>query len=179
MAKKTGTLITVIALSAVILAGTGVSIWLGVRYANNKHPALDWSLKASGNLVGDDFNITMAELLNMPSYEQEYTISGWPDDTIATFKGVQLSYLLENVINYDPSAVNITFSAWDGYSWTFDIAQFINNDTYILAYEQDGQFLTSYPEGGIGYLYLVMGAKNPSDFNGQYCVKSVVELIFT
>jgi len=176
---NTRTLILVISISAVIIAGTGISIWLGVRYANSKHPDLDWNLEISGNLVGDDFNITMAEILAMPSYEQEYTIKGFPDDLIADFKGIQLDHLFTSIIDIDPSAVNVTFTAWDDYSKTFTIAELSNNATFILAYKQDGQFLANYPDGGSGYLYLIMPAKNPSDYNGQYCVKSVVELLFT
>jgi len=171
-------LVLVIVFSVLILTGTGIGIWLGVRNNATQHPNPTWSFKVSGNIVGGgSINITMQTMLSLPSYEQEYTIKA-KTDYVATFKGVQLSYLFTNVINVDPSAKNVTFSAWDGYSWKFNLSEVLNNNTYILAYAVDGEYLTSYPEGGNGYLWLIVPAKNPADFNGQRCVKSVTEIIF-
>lgn len=174
---KVTRLVLVIIFSVVILTGTGVGIWVGVRNNSLTHPNPTWSFKVSGNIVGGEINITMQTMLSLPSYEQVYTIKA-KTNYDALFKGVQLSYLFTEVIDVNPSAKNVTFSAWDGYSWTFNLSEVLNNDTYILAYMKDGQYLTSYPEGGNGYLWLIVPAKNPADFNGQRCVKSVTEIIF-
>ncbi len=181
MAEKTVKLTTIIFVSvasALILTGTGVGIWLGVKNLNEvPHQEPSWSFKISGNIVGNDFNITLDELFEMPSLEQEYTIRSKTNNT-DVYKGVQLTHLFTEVIDIDPTAENVTFIAWDGYSWKFSISELLGNDSYILAYEKNYEYLTSYLEDGIGYLYLIVGSTEDYPFNGQRCVKSVVELSF-
>ena len=160
MAEKTVKIITIIFVSvasAIIIAGMGVSMWLGVKNLSEV-PQQDpnWSFKISGNIFGEDFNITLEELLEMPSYEQEYTIRAKTNKT-DNYTGVQLTYLFNDVIDIDPTAENVTFIAWDGYAWKFSISELLRNDTYILAYEMNDESLTSYLEDGIGYLYLIVG----------------------
>ena len=178
---KTSTLIIVIAVAAIVIAGTSVGIWLGVRnnLADTDHPDQDWSFKVTGEIVGDDFNITIQELLNMPQHEGEYSVKAKPPITTETYKGVTLQYLFAEEISIASSASKVTFIAWDGYSWTFDISTFVNNASHILAHSIDGQYYDSYPNGGDGYLRLIMPASGADDFNGQYCVKCVVELRFS
>ena len=178
---STTTLIIVISLSAVILAGTGISIWLGVTYTpplvDTDHPDQDWEFMVTGNLVGDDFNISIQELLNMPQHSELYEILSDPPYT-ANFSGVQIQYLFDNVIDIDPSATTVTVIAWDGYAWAFSIAELGNNESNILALSKNGQYLENYPSGN-GYLRLIVPSSGPDDFNSQYCVKNVVELRFT
>ena len=122
LAMKTGTLITVIAISAVILAGTGISIWLGVTHTpysppleNTDHPDQYWEFMVTGDVVGGDFNISIQELLNMPQHWEIYEILSDPAYT-ANFSGVQIQYLFDNIIDIAPTATTVTFIAWDGYS---------------------------------------------------------------
>lgn len=175
------TIILVISISVVIITGTGISIWLGVRNSlkDTNHPDQDWSFKVSGNIIGDDFNITIKELLNIPQHEDEYTIKTTPPYFVGTFTGVRISYLFDNIIDINPTATVVTFIAWDGYVVSFFIAEIGNNDSNILAHSIDGEYYESYPDGGDGYLRLIMPASGPDDFNGQYCIKCVVELRFS
>lgn len=172
---KLGTLIVVIAFSALVISGTGVGIWIGVR--NTSHPNLEWSFKISGNIVGDDFNITMSELLDMPALTQEYTIRAKTNVT-NFYTGVQLTHLFTNIIDIAPTAENVTFIAWDGYAWSFSISEFLNDETYILSYAIDGEFFDSYLEDDIGYLYLIVHSTEDFPWNGQRSIKSVVEINF-
>ncbi|MHA1212532.1 MAG: molybdopterin-dependent oxidoreductase [Candidatus Heimdallarchaeota archaeon] len=179
MAEKTtskSSLIIVIVLSTLVLAGSSVGIWLGVR--EQSHPEPEWSFKISGNIVGDDFNITMSELLEMTSYRDTYTIRSKTNDT-DKYTGVQFSYLFDEIIAIDPSAENVTIIAWDGYAWKFSIDFLKGNDTHILAYKMNNQFLDSYlVEDGIGYLYSIVTCTEDYPFNGQRSIKSVVEINF-
>ena len=173
--KKVGLLITVIVISSMIIVGTGIGIWLGVR--SNLHPDPGWTLKISGNVQGGNTTITMSEILNMPSYRAEYEIRA-KTNTIYLFQGAILANLFQDVINIDPSAENVTFIAADEYQWTFPIIEIQNNNTYILAYIQNNQYLDSFDDGGNGYLWLIVPNYDEVDFNGQRCVKSTVEIYF-
>lgn len=181
MTLKTSTLIIVISLSAVILAGTGISIWLGVTYTpplvDTDHPDQDWEFMVTGNIVGDDFNISIKELLNMPQHEADYEIKSDPAYT-STFIGVKISYLFDVIIDIDPSATTVTFVAWDGYSKLFPIVDILANDSNILAHSIDGAFMENYPDGGNGYLRLIMPSYGSYDPNSEFCVKNVVEILF-
>jgi len=178
---KTSTLIIVISIAVIVITGTSIGIWLGVRNSlkDTDHPDQDWSFKVTGDLVGDDFNITIKELLNMPQHEDEYSIKSAPPHTTEKYTGVTLQYLFDKEIKIATSATKVTFIAWDGYSWTFDISIFENNASHILAHSKEGVYYDSYPNGGDGYLRLVMPASGEDDFNGQYCIKCVVELRFS
>jgi len=179
---STSTLIIVISLSAVILAGTGISIWLGVTYSppliDTDHPDQDWEFMVTGNIVGDDFNISIQELLNMPQHSEIYEIKSDPSYT-ANFSGVQIKHLFDNVIDIDPSATTVTVIAWDGYAWAFSIATIGSNESNILAHSMDGQYMENYLDDGNGYLRLIIPSSGADDFNSQYCVKNVVELRFS
>lgn len=184
MAQKTlkiSTLIIAISIGVIVITGTSIGIWLGIRNSikDTEHPDQDWSLKISGNIVGDDFNITIKELLNMPQHEEEYTIRASPPYFVGIFKGVEISYLFNNIIDIDPTATDVTFIAWDGYSLLFSISVISSNDSNILAHSLDGEYYESYPNNGHGYLRLIIPSSGPDDFNGQYCIKSVVEIIFS
>lgn len=178
---KVSTLIIAITIGAIIITGTSIGIWLGIRNSikDTDHPDQDWSFKISGNIIGGDFNITIKELLIMPQHEEEYTIKASPPDFIGIFKGVEISYLLNHIIDIDPTATDVTFIAWDGYSLLFSISIISSNDSNILAHTLDGEYYESYPNDGHGYLRLILPSSGPGDFNGQYCIKSVVEIKFS
>lgn len=173
--KKVGVLIAVVVISSMIIVGTGIGIWLGVK--SNLHPDPGWALKISGNIQGGNTTITMSEILNMPSYRAEYEIRA-KTNTIYLFQGAILANLFQDAINIDPSAENVTFIAADEYQWTFPIIEIQNNNTYILAYMQNNQYLDSFDNGGNGYLWLIVPNYDEFDFNGQRCVKSTVEIYF-
>ena len=173
--KKVGLTITVIVISSLIITGTGIGIWLGVRA--NLHPEPGWTLKISGNVQGGNTTITLSELLNMPSYKGEYEIRA-KTATTYLFQGAILATLFQEAINIDPSAENVTFIAADEYQWTFPILEIQNNNTYILAYMQNSQYLESYEEGGNGYLWLIVPNYDEFDSNGQRCVKNTIEIYF-
>lgn len=178
--QKKSLLIIIILSSVIVLSGTGLGIYFGVYYNTNNsqnhiHPAGDWELVISGNLIGVSFNITMNDILEMPSYSEDYIIQG-SDTYTANFKGVRLTYLLEEIINYDPEATSIKFIAFDTFFVTIAISDIISNERIILAYEKNGEFLEGPEEDGIGYLRLIVPQNSPDDFNGPECLKNIVEL---
>ena len=182
---KVLTIVIVVIVSSAIVAGTSVGIWLGVRNANNNttngpcdHPDCDWAFNITGKIDGGDFSITMSELLNMPQHEEDYVVKAKPPYFEGTFTGVQIGYLFDHVIDIDSSATTVTFIGEDGYAWSFSL-DIGDNESNILAHSVDGEYFDSYADDGDGYLRLIMHASGVDDFNGQYCVKNVVELRFS
>lgn len=173
--KKTGLIITVVVVSSLIITGTGIGIWLGVRAS--LHPEPGWTLDLTGDIQGGNTTITISEIFNLPSYKAEYEIRA-STNNFYTFQGAILANFFQEVITIDPLAENATFIASDGYQWTFAIDEILNNNTYILAYMQDNKYLDSYENGGNGYLWLIVPNYDEFDFNGQRCVKSVAEIYF-
>ncbi|NHJ32377.1 MAG: hypothetical protein FK732_05910 [Asgard group archaeon] len=175
--KKTGLIITVVVVSSLILTGTGIGIWLGVRA--NIHPEPGWTLKITGNVQGGNTTITMSEIINSDHHRGEYDIqSGGGIDTYL-FQGVILSILFQELININPDAENVSFIPQDYYSsQPISISEILNNNTYILAYMENNRYLNNYESGGNGYLWLIVPKANPSDYNGPRCVKNVVEIYF-
>lgn len=173
--KKVGVMIAVIVISSMIIVGTGIGIWFGVR--SNLHPDPGWTLNITGNVQGGNTTITMSEILNMPAYKAEYEVRA-KTNTIYLFQGAILANLFQDEITIDPSAENVTFIAVDDYQWTFPIAEIQNNNTYILAYMQNNQYLDSFDDGGNGYLWLIVPNYDEFDFNGQRCVKNTIEMYF-
>ena len=178
MSTKNQNIITIIivsVLSLLVIASTGITIYLGKL--NAPHPDGDWSFKISGNIIGDEFNITMDELTAMPSYKKDYVMQG-DDLYIAEFQGVQISYLLDNIIDVNPSATTIAFIAFDTYQIPFQLSTLLQYQSVILAYKKNGQYLESYQDGGIGYLRLII-PQEMVEFNAQMCLKGVVEIRFS
>ncbi|MBN1330353.1 MAG: molybdopterin-dependent oxidoreductase [Candidatus Heimdallarchaeota archaeon] len=177
--RKLSLILIVVTVSVVAITGTGIGIWLGIKNQNMlPHPESEWSFKISGNIIGDDFNITIAELLAMPRHKDNYVIRG-SSTFEAEFDGVLLSYLFENAINVNLSATTVTFVAVDEYSLNFNINDLLSKDSAILAYKMDGQYLNSKEDGGPGYLRLIFPPENEQDYNGPLCLKWIVEIIFT
>ena len=181
---STRTLIIVISLSAIILAGTGISIWLGVTHTpytpplvETDHPDQEWEMMITGLVDGGDFNISIQELLNMPQHWENYLIESDPAYT-ANFSGVKIQYLFETIIEIDPTATSVAFVAWDGYSFGFALDSNITHSSNILALQKNGQFLENYPEGN-GYLRLIVHEDSFVDPNSQYCVKNILEIRFS
>ncbi|MBK5112008.1 MAG: hypothetical protein KGD59_03840 [Candidatus Heimdallarchaeota archaeon] len=173
--KKMGLIITVVVVSSLIITGTGIGIWLGVRAS--LHPEPGWTLDLTGKIQGGNTTITMSEILNLPSYKAEYEIRA-KTNVVYLFQGAILANLFQDAITIDPTAENATFIASDDYQWTFSIDEILNNNTYILAYMQNNKYLDSYENDGNGYLWLVVPNYDEFDFNGQRCVKNVVEIYF-
>lgn len=180
------TIVIVVIISSVIVAGTSVGIWLGVRNANNNtpnglcdHPDCDWAFNVTGKIAGGNFSISLSELLNMPQHEEEYIVKAKLPYFEGTFTGVQIKYLFDHVIDIDSSATTVTFIGEDGYAWSFVIEDIHYNESNILAHSVDGEYFDSYADDGDGYLRLIMHASGIDDFNGQYCVKNVAELRFS
>ncbi|NHJ39697.1 MAG: molybdopterin-dependent oxidoreductase [Asgard group archaeon] len=163
----------------VISTGTGIGIWLGIRNLSlGPHPDEDWSLQISGNIIGGDFNITIAELLEMPIHKEKYTIRG-STTFKAIYQGVSISYLIQNIIDINTSATTISFEAIDEFSIHFNITEIIADESNILAYAMDNQYLTNSTEGGTGYLRLIIPPANDSDYNGPLCLKWVAKIIIS
>ncbi|MBD3191328.1 MAG: hypothetical protein GF308_11825 [Candidatus Heimdallarchaeota archaeon] len=163
-----------IVFGTMVISGITVGIWLGVRNSNNPpatHPAGDWTLVISGDQVVA-INISINDLLEMPIYEEEYTIRG-SDTYQAIFSGVQVNYLLEEILELKSNASIINFIAWDEYSISFSINSLA--DATILALKKNGGFLKG-PEEGNGYLRLIDPPTNDQDYNGPRCLKNVVRL---
>ena len=180
---KTSTIIIAIVIGTIVIAGTSVGIWLGVRnkdpnLIDTNHPDQDWEFMITGKIKGGDFNISIKEFLNMPQHSEIYEILSDPPYS-ANFSGVQIQYLFNNIIDIDSSATSVTFYAQDGYFWGFDISSIGTNSSNILAISKNGQYLEGYHEGGIGYLRLIIPSSGPDDFNSQYCLKNVIELRFS
>ncbi|HUT80767.1 MAG TPA: molybdopterin-dependent oxidoreductase [Candidatus Bathyarchaeia archaeon] len=177
--RKLGLILIVASVSVVAITGTGIGIWLGVKSQNFlPHPDSEWSFKISGNIVGEDFNITLAELIAMPSHKDDYVIRG-STTFEAEYQGVLLSYLFEDIIDVNVSATTVTFVAIDEYSLNFNIDELLSKDSPILAYKMDGQYLESKEDGGTGYLRLILPPESDQDYNGPLCLKWIVEIIFT
>ncbi|NHJ87961.1 MAG: molybdopterin-dependent oxidoreductase [Asgard group archaeon] len=175
--------ITKISLIVVIIilvgSGTGIGIWLGI--SNNDlgpHPDAEWSLQITGNIIGDDFNITLSELLEMPTHKEKYTIRG-STTFEAVYQGVSISYLVTNILNINTSATTIIFEAYDSYQIHFSISEIIADESNILAYAMDNEYLTNYTVGGTGYLRLVIPPASESDYNGPLCLKWITKIIIT
>ncbi|NHJ05528.1 MAG: hypothetical protein EAX90_11940 [Candidatus Heimdallarchaeota archaeon] len=179
--QKTAKIILIVIISSIIISGTSVGIWYAIK--NNQeditpHPDSDWKLLISGDLDGDDFNITLNEIIEMPSYKQDYTIRG-SDTYIAEYEGASIQYLIQNEININSSATIITFVSNDSYELSFNIDELTSNEANILAYKKNGEYLKSQSEGGNGYLRLIIPPKNDQDYNGPLCLKWVVEIKFS
>ncbi|NHK29715.1 MAG: hypothetical protein FK730_00085 [Asgard group archaeon] len=179
MSEKTKQIVTIVlisTLSAMVLAGTSVGIWLGATN-NMQHPEPEWALEIRGNIVGDSITINMSEILDMPFYRDKYIIRS--GNTIeARFQGVKLSYLFNEVIDVQQSAVNVTFVAFDGFNKTLNLTDIFGNDRNILAYKMNRYFMDNYQNEGDGYLRLIIAAEDENDYNGQFCVRNIVEIIF-
>ncbi len=173
--KKIGSIISVVVISSVIMVGTGIGIWLGVK--TNLHPEPGWTLALTGNIAGGNTTIIMSEILLLLSDKAEYEIRTNVTN-VYLFQGVILASFFQESITINPSAENVTFIGADEYQWTFPISEILNNDTYILAYMLNNHYIPSFEEGGNGYLWLIVPNYNEFDSNGERCVKSVVEIYF-
>jgi DMSO/TMAO reductase YedYZ molybdopterin-dependent catalytic subunit len=125
---------------------------------------------------------SMAELTSMPAFSGHYTFlksqepfTYYEDD----YKGVPLSYLLEEKMNLMPGASEVTIRARDNYSKTLTLSQV--RATYpgglkvIVAYERDGAPLAGEEKG----LRLVVPQSVPGnmeqggDANTPLCVRMI------
>jgi len=174
--KNIGLVVTVVVISSVIITGTGIGIWLGVK--SNLHPEPGWTLELTGNIENGNTTITMSEIIISTSYKAEYEIRSTNTTNTYLFQGVILANFFQEIITIEPSAENVTFIAAENSQWTFPISEILNNNTYILAYMQNNKYLSSFEEGGNGYLWLIVPNYDEFDFNEQRCVKSVVEIYF-
>ena len=177
--KLSTILLIVIPVSAIVIAGASVGIWLGVRNNLGDHPDPEWSFKITGNVIGGDYNITMSELLAMEQYEATVFFNRKPlVNYTETHIGVNLAHLFDQ-IPIDSSAVNVTFISEDGYGATkVHSLSVADNSTWILSYAVDGSYHESFSDGGDGYIYLIKPQTTPDEYNAQYCIKSVAEIRF-
>jgi DMSO/TMAO reductase YedYZ molybdopterin-dependent catalytic subunit len=174
--KQIVIIVVISTLSVMVLATTSVGIWLGASN-NMQHPDPDWQLQISGNIVGDSQTLNMSEILDMPSYKDKYVIRSG-NTIVARFQGVKLSYLFNEVIDVQQSAVNVTFVAFDGFNKTLNLTDIFDDDRNILAYKMNRYFMDNYQNEGDGYLRLIIAAEDENDYNGQFCIRNVVEIIF-
>ncbi|NHJ47558.1 MAG: molybdopterin-dependent oxidoreductase [Asgard group archaeon] len=165
-----------VAIGSIILTGTGIGIWLGVRNTDlGIHPDDEWELMITGNIIGDDFNLTLTEITSMPYFEQGYIIKG--STTVEyVYRGVSISHLIANEIPVEANATTITFVAIDQYEISFSISELTSDDANILAYARNGQYLLNQTAGGNGYLRLIIPQTSEDDFNGPSCLKWIVEI---
>lgn len=174
---KKSLLLTIIISSIVVVSAASLGIYFGVFYEKElgPHPDGEWTLKITGDLIGGEFNISINELLEMPSYKEDYVIKGSSTE-IVEYRGISLSYLINNIINYNENAVQINFIAIDEYSIPFSIEDLLANNRIIIAYMKEGVYLEGPDEDGFGYLRLIVPQSSPEEFNGPYCLKNLVEL---
>ncbi|MFW9924974.1 MAG: molybdopterin-dependent oxidoreductase [Candidatus Thorarchaeota archaeon] len=174
---KKSLLLTIIISSIVVVSVTSLGIYFGVFYEKEQlpHPDGTWAIRISGKLISTNFNISINELIAMPYHKENYVIKGSTTETIE-YKGVSLSYLLNNIINYNESAVQVNFVAFDEYIIPYSIEDLLANERIILAYERDGEYLEGPDVGGSGYLRLIVPQSSPEDYNGPFCLKNLVEL---
>jgi DMSO/TMAO reductase YedYZ molybdopterin-dependent catalytic subunit len=125
---------------------------------------------------------SMSELKSMPSFSGHYTFlksqepyTYYEDD----YKGVPLSYLIEEKMNLLPSATEVVIRARDNYSKTLSLSQV--RATYpgglkvIIAYERNGEPLSG-DESGLRLVVpqTVQGDKDHGgDANTPLCVRMV------
>lgn len=129
------------------------------------------------------FTFTRAELEAMPSFSGHYTfLKSQPPYTYyeEDYKGVELSYLLEQRLNLVAGASSVKVTARDGYYKTISLDQvratYPNGLKVIVAYEKGaGEMLT----GDEGPFRLIVPQSNPGkidqggDPNTPLCVRMV------
>ncbi|MBN2025231.1 MAG: molybdopterin-dependent oxidoreductase [Actinobacteria bacterium] len=125
---------------------------------------------------------SMAELKSMPAFSGHYTFlksqepfTYYEDD----YKGVPLSYIIEEKMNLAPGASEVTIKARDNYSKTLTLAQvratYPGDLKVIIAYERNGSPLSG-DEPGIRLIVpqTVPGNKEQGgDANTPLCVRMV------
>jgi DMSO/TMAO reductase YedYZ molybdopterin-dependent catalytic subunit len=161
-----------------VIAGAMISvgIWYKVSTKTAPHPDQTWSFRITGSIVEESTNITIGEMLNMPYLERQY-IMRTSNPYTAVYRGVRMSYLLTTIVTVNDTATELQAKAADGYTLTYDLSELLSNENIILAYMMDGEYLESFEDGGEGYLRIIIPPKDENDFNGQRCLKNVVELI--
>lgn len=150
-----------------VIASTGIGIYFGLFYENNAEP--DTVILS---LVSESINknYTMADLIDLPSVSG---LGGYKKTTgtivgPSTYKGVSIISLLDDIGGMLPVS-DLTIRATDGYEVSYSYSMIagqvtaydnetganlgINEFEMILAYEQDGNALTT-DDGPLRIAYL-------------------------
>jgi len=169
--KKTATIIAIVIVN-IILVGTAVTLYFTVFQRNNQ--VEEGKIIITG-LVDQQINLTLVDLELMPNITKEYTLNGNPT-IIADYTGVSLGYLLVEVANITEN-YKVRIIAIDNYPpVSLSMVEIITTPDIIIAYMKDGEYIKSRTEGGNGPFRLIIPERYPGEWNGQLCMKYVVEI---
>ena len=140
----------------------------------------DTVLKITGDGVTRDYYFTLAELksLSQAIINDDYFSRGKePKEATNHYTGVLVKYLLDSVAELSPQARKAYFTASDGYSACFTMAEIRSeylDETVpgktlymILAWEEDSRVIP---------LKLVMGQNIEGEYNRQFWVREVITI---
>jgi len=171
--KKTGIILAVV-IANIVLVGTVVTLYYTVFQKDDQ--VEEGKLIITG-LVDQQINLTLVDLELMPNITQQYVLVGTPTIN-AEYTGVSLAYLVVNVANVSEN-YKIGVIPIDNYPHPLlTLNDVLTHPDIIIAYKKNGEYLKPRTEGGNGPYRLIipLGAIEDHGFNGQYCMKYVVEI---
>ncbi|HUU77786.1 MAG TPA: molybdopterin-dependent oxidoreductase [candidate division Zixibacteria bacterium] len=164
--------IVLVVIFNVVLAASIIALYFTVFDGYNRDE--EWTITISGDIT-QEVSLNISELELLPKISQEYIIQGNPTFS-AEYTGISLLYLINDIANITQD-VNVNVKAIDQYSHTLNFKNEIEtNSDIIIAYMKNGEYIKSYSDGGEGPLRLIIPQKFEGDFNGQFCIKFVVEI---
>lgn len=171
---KKGNIILVVVLINVILGASLITLYFTVFNQNGAKE--EWTLTIKGD-VEQEVTLKIEDLRAMPNITRDYLVQGTPTYT-AEYTGVSLYYLITEIANITVDAT-IQVIAIDLFSKSLTLDEINSTRDIIIAYQKNGDNITSHSDGGEGPLRLIIPQKLEGDFNGQYCVKFVAEIKIT
>ncbi len=122
----------------------------------------------SGNGLNADKQFTMAQLTSVPDQykiNQTYQYNSSSGLKTAAVKGVNLWYVLHDLVGIKDTSAKVQFIASDGYAMALQTQADISdpNLNYVLAYEVGGQAVSD--DSGKGLLRIYRNQKTAAEFN--------------
>lgn len=172
---KKGSIILLIVLFNVVLGASLVAIYF-TTFNHNGINEEEWTLTISGD-VEQEVTLKIADLETMPNITRDYIVQGTPTFK-AEYTGVSLYYLVTEIANIT-AAATIQVISIDLFSNSLTLDKINSTRDIIIAYKKNGDNITSHSDGGEGPLRLIIPQKFEGEYNGQYCVKFITEIIIT
>ncbi len=172
---KKGSIILLVIIFNVVLGASLVAVYF-TTFNHNEPNEEAWILTIKGDVV-QELNLTIKDLEVMPNITRDYIVQGTPT-TNDTYTGVSLYYLVTEVANITLAAT-IKVISIDLFSNSLSLDEINATRDIIIAHKINGDNITSHSDGGVGPLRLIIPQKFEGEYNGQYCVKFVVEIKIT
>jgi len=158
-----------ILITVAVLSASAV-IFLIVFDRDVPKDADDWWIEIHSE--GNTTKIPLRDLKALPGVERGITLAGTGEDGKEhIYKGVSLSYIIENYGGNDTGTVRV--EAVDYYSYRLDADDARNEESIMLAYEKDGNRMKTKQEGGEGPVRLIIPQDVVGEYNAQHCVKFI------